>query len=164
MGQLAELAIPFVIFLIAINAMFMAAGTLPGGQFAGDAKLFSSITDNNSMHDYMTSYITDVNGNITAMHTPSDSNSNVVVSTTGIDVTAIIFNILNGATGGGLGYVVTLVNWFLQLAFGYGVWIDYFLNPAWHPFFFYAGGILKGFFLVVQLYAIVAIFTALAGR
>jgi len=164
MVNFSELAIPFVIFLIAINAMFMAMSTLPGGQFAGDPKLFSGITDNNSFKDSMTSYITDANGKIILMHGTGTLDNNAIVTTQNLDITSIIFNIVNGATFGGLGYVTTYTGWMTQMAFGYTIWIDYFLNPNWHPWFFYIGFILKSILLVFQIYAILAIFTSLVGR
>lgn len=163
MVSFSEMAIPFVIFLIAINTLFAAMITLPGDQ-QGDPnqKLFSDIAKNPDLNKSMFTYVNGINGDTNTPLSTDANLTNAAVQQT--DLISTLFNIGNTLTGGGLGYVSKFVGFVTQMAFGYTLWLDYFFNPAWGAFVSIIGTVFKGFFFIIEVYAVVSIFMALVGR
>lgn len=160
MADFNQLFIVYLMFLFGINILFGALSTLPGDQY-GRSFLFSDISTNSDFNRSINTYVETINKDL---NTPLSRDTNVEIQTEPNDMSAVLFNIGNQITGGGLGILVKLKDFLIQMLFGYAIWIDYFLNPKWHPFMFYIGTLIKAVISIIQIYAIVSLFLALVGR
>ncbi|NMA44918.1 MAG: hypothetical protein GX950_03865 [Candidatus Diapherotrites archaeon] len=156
MARIENALMPFVIMIIAINAMFMFMTYLPNNTEGTSTYQFGL---SQTKQDEIEGWYMNLKDDMNAL---SNSTTGVTGSTearTDID--------LLGALLGGLGLalnapslILNLVNFILMILFGFLFWIDYFFAPIIAGFagFVWIAWIIKGIFLIIQLVGLVYLF------
>jgi hypothetical protein len=156
MARIENALIPFVLLIMGINAMFMFLTYLPSSTDGVSTYNFGLPK---SKQDEITNYYEDLEED---MNNLSESSAGITGSTTERTDIDILGKIL-----GGLGLVATapslilnLVSFVLMILFGFLFWIDYFFAPIIAGFggFVWIAWILKGIFLMIQLFGLIYLF------
>lgn len=144
----------FLVILILVNGFFVATsfltvsqdGTTLGSVWGNDI-----VNDANSISGFFNNLInsgvgTNVNADTNVQATTSEE--------TKVDVfKAILFgsNIVGSAIGTGF----AILGFLTQMLFGYFFWLDYLLNPAWHPLIGALNSMFKIIFFLIETMGIV---------
>lgn len=156
MARIENALIPFVLLIMGINAMFMFLTYLPSSTDGVSTYNFGLPI---SKQDEITNYYENLEED---MNNLSESSAGITGSTTERNDIDILGKIL-----GGLGLVATapslilnLVSFVLMILFGFLFWIDYFFAPIIAGFggFVWIAWILKGIFLMIQLFGLIYLF------
>ena len=146
----------FMIILLLLNGSFVAMSFLPVTQ-DGSVTLAhtwgsDTVGDMNSLLNVFGGQI-DRNMCITAIDSnalaTTDSQQNIFAFKN------LIFGGLN-AIGGAIGVAFAVVSFFGQVLFGYFFWLDYLLNPLWHPLIGVMNLTLKSVFFLIEVVGLAA--------
>lgn len=138
------------LLLIFINSMFLFASTLPDGN--GGYMTFTLDKNNRiDMNNFNQGYL-DMNEFL--LGPTVDSNEQVSASTQDKGYLSLFLDTLFSTTTTGFALVGSVVGFVGSIFFGFVIWIDIFLNPAWHPGVLYLNLMFKTFFIIVQLFAL----------
>ena len=145
---------PFMVIIIIMNSMFIGLSYMPTSPDAtttlGDVWGNKLITDmNGSLNVFGNSF--ELGSNIS-----SDTNLEATIDPTDkIDAfTTLLFGAMN-IIGTGIGGAFALLAFMAQALFGYFLWIDFLLNPAWHPLVAALNLGLKAVFFIIELVGII---------
>jgi len=139
----------FIIIIIILNGCFIAMSYMPvdgnGTRTLGDVWGVQTIMDMNGINN--------VFGDYTAGTTLPDSNITAGLATSeNIDV----FRSLLFGAGTFIGGALALISFMIQALFGYFYWIDFLLNPLWHPVVAAMNVMLKTIFFIVEVVGIIS--------
>jgi hypothetical protein len=142
---------PFMAILLLMNGLFIAVSFMPahqvGAETLGDVWGTSIIADmNGTMNIFGTQFPT-------AASIVSDTNTEATTNeATKVDVfQGILFGV-----GTFIGGAISLVNFMTQALFGYWFWLDFLLNPVWHPLVGALNIMLKTVFFLIEIVGIVS--------
>ena len=148
----------FMVILIIMNGMFIGMSFMP-------TTADGSITLADSWEGFGGSnIIRDVNNNLNifgdnfSLGTTVGSDTNLEATTDPTDkvntFTTLLFGALN-IIGTGIGLAFALLKFMAGVLFGYFIWIDFLLNPAWHPLVFSLNIGLKSVFFLIEAVGII---------
>ena len=140
----------FIIILIILNGSFVAMSYLSidqtGTKTLGDVWGMSNVIDVNATNNIFMN-------NINVGTTIPDTNVEASSSTNdNIDV----FKSLLFGVGTFIGGAIALINFMIQALFGYFFWLDFLLNPLWHPLVAAMNGMLKLVFFIIEVVGIIS--------
>jgi hypothetical protein len=141
----------FMLVLLILNGTFVAISFLP-------------VTQDNSMtlgDVWGTDIIKDMNGTINIFGNQFSLGTNVNVdvnseATTSEDGKVDIFKSFLFGAGTLIGGAAALMNFMAQALFGYFFWLDFLLNPMWHPIVAGLNLMLKTVFFIIEIVGLVS--------
>jgi len=138
----------FIIILIILNGSFIAMSYIPvdgaGSRTLGDVWGIQTVADMNAVNNIF--------GDYTSGTTLPDTNVTAGLATSeNID----IFRSLLFGAGAFVGGALALISFMIQALFGYFYWIDFLLNPLWHPLVGAMNVMLKTVFFIIEVVGIV---------
>lgn len=149
MARIENALIPFVLMIVAINAMFMFLTYLPSNV---EGTQFYQFGLPSSKQSEVETWYTDLEDDMNALSSTSTGVTGSTDQRTDIDLVGQILGGL-GLLANAPSLILNLINFILMVLFGFLFWIDYFFAPLIVGFegFVWISWILKGFFLVIQL-------------
>jgi len=143
---------PFMAILLLLNGSFVAMSFLPATQ--GSTMTLGDV--------WGTNIVGDMNGTLNIFGTQIDQNMGIAQNndtnteaTTDIQLKVdqfknLLFGVSN-AIGGAIGIAFGVIKFFGQVLFGYFLWLDFLLNPAWHPLVGAMNLMLKTVFFLIEI-------------
>lgn len=146
----------FMIILLIMNGMFVGLSYVPvthdtPAKTLGDIWGVDKVTDMNATINVFGAQI-NIGTNI-----PIDSNTEATTNADSkVDAfKGFLFGIGN-AIGAGIGAALTLMKFMAQALFGYFLWLDILLNPAWHPLIGAMNLMLKTVFFLIEVIGLIS--------
>jgi hypothetical protein len=141
----------FMVILLLSNGLFVAISFLPADQ-AGTRTLGDV---------WGTDIVTDMNGTINIFGNQINVGTNFSTdtnteATTGTSDKVDIFKTFLFGIGSAIGAAATLINFMGQVLFGYMLWLDMLLNPAWHPMVAALNGVLKIVLFLIEVVGLIS--------
>jgi len=139
-----------MIILLLGNGFFVAMSYLPADQVG-----------NRTLGDvWGTDIVRDMNGTLSIFgnQLPIGTNFNVdtnTEATTGSSDKVDIFKSFLFGVGASIGAAATLINFMGQILFGYMLWLDFLLNPAWHPIVAGLNSVLKIVLFLIEIVGLI---------
>jgi len=149
------MAMMLAFILIFINGMFLFASTMPSTMNSTNTLDFGLDTDQLSdINSYLGGYVDDANNLTGPDVTIADSSA---AATQDKAFMTLFLDYLTGVASG-VGYTFSLIGMLFKIIggifFGYLVWIDIVLNPAWWPGMFYINLLFKAAITFIQFFGI----------